>query len=87
MIGGKVIDFKKSRVTGDTWVNVLEESGETCQIITDFAGVSVGDNIWWQGDKAFITNDKHNDKQIKKIGFSGTIQKPGLKDVIVSLFK
>lgn len=77
MIGGVVIDVCASKKSGNYWVNVKDsDSKETCQIWTSSSLVGIGDKIWWQGKRAFITNETYCEKEIDKIGFSGTIPKP-----------
>lgn len=77
MIGGLVVDVLKSVKSGNFWIDVVDtDTKERCQIYTSSNLVAVGDKIWWQGKSAFITNNKYCEKEIDKIGFSGTIPKP-----------
>lgn len=88
MVGGKVIN-----VVGlgyQSWIQCEDSSGDVCAIrVTGEHPIRAGDQIWWQGNFAYITPMPHHeggpvDIKLTRIGYShGGIPDDVLEKVVM----
>jgi hypothetical protein len=88
MIGGKIIRWEKTQNSVLFYVQGTGiESNDFMKVkakVPDatLAKIEVGDDIWWQGYKVYISFDGYQDIDFEKVGFSSSANKSVLNNMV-----